>query len=127
MDDLAVSTSLRKWFVVHCVVDVLVAVPLLLAPRVFLGLLGWSEVDPVMSRAVAAALFGIGIESWLCRNEGRRVFQAMLNLKLIWSGFVMVGIITSLIQGGPQFAWVFLAIFAAFAALWWRHWLVLRR
>lgn len=117
---------MRRWFVVHFGIDVLIAVPLLVAPRSLLGLLGWSEIDPMMARGVAAALFGIGIESLLCRNDDRGVFRAMLTLKIIWSSFAIAGIAVSLFQGGPRFAWVFLGLFAAFAVLWWRYWLLLR-
>lgn len=121
-----VPTALRRWFVVHFAADVLIAIPLFIAPRSLLGLLGWSEVDPIMSRGVAAALFAIGIQSLLGRNDDRGVFRAMLTLKLVWSSFAIAGIGISLAQGAPPFAWVFLGVFAAFSALWWRYWLLLR-
>lgn len=127
VSDQAVPASLRKWFVVHFAVDVVVAVPLFIAPRALLGLFGWSEIDPTMSRGVAAALFGIGIQSLLGRNADRSVFRAMLALKIVWSTFAMLGIVASLFQGAPRFAWVFLGVFATFSALWWRYWLLLRR
>lgn len=127
MESEEVPLSLRRWFVVHFAVDLLVAVPLFIAPRAVLGLLGWNEVDPAMSRVVAAALFAIGIQSLLGRNEPRRTFLAMLNLKLIWSSFAILGILVSLLQGAPPVAWGFLGVFVAFSALWWRYWLRLRR
>lgn len=127
MDPEDVPLWLRRWFVVHFAVDLLVAVPLFVAPRAVLGLLGWIEVDPAMARVVAAALFAIGIQSLLCRNEPRRTFLAMLNLKLIWSGFAIVGILISVLQDAPPVAWGFLGVFVAFSAVWWRYWLLLRR
>ncbi len=127
MNGQHVPVSLRKWFVVHFAVDLLVAVPLFVAPRLVLGLLGWSEIDPAMSRVVAAALFGIGIQSLLGRNDSFDTFRAMLNLKLIWSGFAVAGILISALQGAPKVAWVFFGVFLGFAALWWRYWLLLRR
>jgi len=127
MEDAAVPLALRRWFVVHFVVDLLVAVPLLVAPRPTLFLLGWREVDPAMSRVVAAALFAIGIQSLLVRNESRPVLLAMLKLKMVWSGFAILGILVSALQGAPPFAWLFLMVFAAFATVWWRYWLLLRR
>lgn len=111
----------------HCVIDLLIAVPLLVAPRAVLNLLGWTEVDEAMSRVVAAALFGIGIQSGLGRNEGADVFRAMLNLKVIWSGAAILGIAISLAQGAPPAAWLFLVTFVVFAVIWWRYWLLLRR
>src|SRR5216683_1878366 len=78
-----VPRSLRSWFVVHFWADILFAVPLFFAPRLFLGLLGWPAVDPIATRLVAAALFGIGIQSLLGRAEDAATFRALLNLKII--------------------------------------------
>ncbi len=65
-----VTDRLRWWFVVHFVLDVVAAVPLFVTPTQLLGWLGWNAVDPISTRLVAAALFGIGIESYLGRNAG---------------------------------------------------------
>jgi hypothetical protein len=117
-----VPRALRGWFILHFWADILFAVPLFIAPRWFLGNLGWTEVDPISSRIVAAALFGIGIQSWLGRNESRATFRAMLTLKVIWSSSATAGIVLSALQGGPAAAWGFAAIFAGFCAVWstWR-------
>ncbi len=115
-----VSDRLRFWFVVHFVVDMLFAVPLFIAPEWMLTLFGWQNVDPLTSRMVAAALFGIGIESFLGRYAQVDVFRGMLNLKLIWSFGAVLGILISLIQagGGPFMGWVVMGIFVAFFFLW---------
>ncbi len=115
---MAVPVSLRRWFVFHFVADIMFAVPLLLAPAAFLRALGWAEVDPVTARMVGAALAGIGVESYLCRNDGIETFRSMLRLKCIWSGAAVVGLASSIAQGAPRLAWVVLAIFVAFGALW---------
>ncbi len=78
-----VPDRLRFWFVVHFIVDMLFAIPLFVAPEWLLILFGWDRVDPLTSRLVAAALFGIGIESFLGRGAGIEAFRGMLNLKLI--------------------------------------------
>lgn len=113
-----VPRALRRWFVVHFVADLLVAVPLGLAPAATLRALGWSIIDPVSARLVGAALAGIGIQSFLGRNESIDVFRAMLRLKCIWSGAAIVGLGMSLAEGAPPVTWAFLAIFVAFAGLW---------
>ena len=120
-----VPKALRTWFVIHFIIDVLFALPLMLAPTATLSLFGWQTVDPYTTRLAAAALFGIGIESYLGRNAGPEAFTGMLNLKIIWSLSAMAGILLSLLQGAqgrPFFAWVVLAIFLAFKGLWvyWR-------
>lgn len=121
-----VPAALRRWFVVHFLVDVLFAVPLMLAPEITLRLFGWQTVDVITARVVAAALFGIGIESFLGLNAGRQVFIGMLNLKIIWSLAVVFGVGFSLLkgsQGSPPLAWLLVAVFVAFNLLWlyWRR------
>ena len=63
-----IPRGLKLWFIVHFVADVAFAIPLFVLPRRFLTLLGWTAVDPITTRMVAAALLGIGIESLLSRN-----------------------------------------------------------
>ncbi len=113
-----IPPSLRTWFIIHFALDLLFAIPLFVAPRFVLELSGWSSVDPVAARLVAAALFGIGIQSFIGRNEGPEAFKAMLNLKVIWSASATLGIFISLLEGAPILAWLLLAIFLAFNLVW---------
>ena len=110
--------ALRTWFVVHFIADVAFAMPLFIAPRAFLGLLGWSSIDPLSTRLVAAALFGIGVQSLLGRNENAETFRAMLNLKVIWSATATIGLVWSQLEGGPLLGWAFVAVFGAFNVVW---------
>ena len=113
-----VPKSLRVWFVIHFVLDIIIAIPMLLVPELLLPLIGWSVVDPITSRLVGAALLGIGVESLLGRNASRDVFKAMLNLKILWASGAILGIGLGLVAGGPPIAWLFLAIFIGFLGLW---------
>ena len=113
-----VPLALRNWFVVHFALDVVFAVPLLLAPEWLLPRLGWLFVDPVTSRLVGAALMGIGVQSLLGRNAGAEVFRAMLNLKIIWSASATFGLGLALLSGGPPVAGLFLMVFMSFLGLW---------
>ena len=118
MNSPEVPAGLRTWFLIHFWADMVFAVPLMLAPEKFLGFLGWGTVDPVASRLVAAALFGIGVESLLGRNAGAQTFRAMLNLKIIWSGAAIIALGIGVAQEGRPITMIFLAIFAGFSALW---------
>jgi len=125
MNNQSVPQSLRNWFVIHFILDIVVAIPLMLAPEFSLKFLGWETVDPFSTRVAAAALFGIGTESYLGRNSGSEAYKGMLNLKIIWSASAVIGIGLSLLQGAqsnPPVAWGLLAIFVAFNFLWiyWR-------
>ena len=121
-----VPEKLRFWFVIHFVIDILFAIPLFIAPEWMLTIFGWHTVDPLTSRLVAAALFGIGIELYLGRNAGIESFRGMLNLKLIWSFGAITGIGISMIGGGPFMGWVVWGIFLAFFFLWLYYRLQLR-
>ncbi|MDA1329576.1 MAG: hypothetical protein O3B43_00695 [Chloroflexi bacterium] len=121
-----VPDMLRKWFVVHFAVDMAFAIPLMLAPEFTLKLFGWQVVDPLATRLVAAALFGIGIESYLGRNAGVEAYQGMLRLKIIWSLAAVIGIGWSLLQGAlpnTYAGWILLLVFIGFNGLWiyWRR------
>lgn len=58
---MEVPSSLKRWFVFHFTADITFAVPLMVVPVSFLNFFGWSTVDPIATRIVAAALFGIGL------------------------------------------------------------------
>ena len=120
-----VPPALRNWFVVHFWADILFALPMFIAPIYCLELIGWIHVDPYTARLTAAALFGIGIESYLGRNASAESFRTMLTLKVIWSATAVIGIAWTLIegpQGRPLMAYGFLATFVAFHILW-QYWL----
>jgi len=127
MNDPAVPASLRRWFVVHFVADVLFAAPMIVAPDATLRMFGWTTIDPVTTRLVGAALVGIGVQSLLGRSEGVDVYRAMLSLKCLWSGAAVVGLALSLAQGAPAMTWAFLVVFVTFAAVWNYYRLALRR
>ena len=120
-----VPKILKALFVVHFAADIAFAVPLLLAPEAFLGLLGWTTIDPFAARLVAAALFGIGTESLLSRNAPVESYRSMLSLKIIWSSAAIAGMLLTVVQyplfRGPA-AFALIAVFVAFNIVWsyWR-------
>jgi hypothetical protein len=115
---MEVPITLRRWFVAHFVVDFFFGIPLLIAPGLFLGRLGWTAVDGAASRLVGAALLGIGASSWFSRNAGVEVVKAMLDLKLVWSFAAIVGLLISVGQGAPPPVWAALSLFIAFSGVW---------
>jgi hypothetical protein len=126
MDNTGVPRGLRVWFVVHFALDIVFALPLMVAPRFMLSRLGWSTIDPLTARLVGAALLGIGGASLLGRNSSAQVFRAMLDLKIIWSLSAILAIAISMISGAPPVGWAALGIFAAFCATWIHYRLQLR-
>jgi len=106
--------SLKWWFKLHFVIDILFAIPLFLFPTEFLNLFGFTT-EPLFARLVGAALIGIGGASYF---SGKKDFDIMLTLKLLWSGAAVIGILWSIIEGTSKWAWMFLIIFALFFLLW---------
>jgi hypothetical protein len=120
-----VPRPLRVAFVVHSLVD-LVAIPLMVAPRPILAALGWQTVDSLATRLVAAALLGIGAESFLCRAAPAETYRTMLSLKIIWSTSAVVGLVVSMVGGStghPPVVWAIVTLFLGFDVLWvyWRR------
>lgn len=125
MTHQTIPIALKRWFILHFAVDVLFAIPLFFFPVAFLTLIGWQSIDPFATRIVAAALFGIGIESFLGRNANTQTYKNMLNLKIIWSGTTIAGVGLCIYQNTyptPLAQWLLLVTFLAFHFLWviWR-------
>ena len=117
--------ALKIWFVIHFAIDIIIAVPLMIMPVKLLSYFGWTTVDPLTARLVAAALFAIGIESLLSWKSTSNQFKSLLNLKIIWSGAAMLGILLTIIFNQAilgLIAWLIFIIFALFNLLWvyWR-------
>lgn len=116
-----VPAALKNWFVIHFIIDMAFALPLMIVPTEMLTLFGWQTIDPITARVAAAALFGIGIESLLGRHASRDTFRHMLTLKIIWSSAVIFGSLLSLVQGVQVtsfFIWLIVGVFAGFNLLW---------
>ena len=90
-----VPASLRIWFTIHFIVDYLFAIPLFIVPAWFLSFFGFTVIDPVTARLVAAALMGIGGISLLSRKESINVYNSLLKLKIIWSVSAIAGLLLS--------------------------------
>lgn len=116
-----VPQALRNWFLVHFIIDIIFAIPLMFIPVLLLGSLGWQVVDPIAARLVAATLFGIGLESLLCYKASAETYRSMLNLKIIWSTGAIAGLIISLLQedqGRLIVLTLLLLVFLFFNGLW---------
>jgi hypothetical protein len=118
---MEVPLTLRRWFVVHFIVDLALGLPLLFAPALLLRALGWTAIDPPAARLVGAALLGIGGQSFLGRNAGVETYIVMLNLKLIWSFAAITGLLISIGEGAPSAVWAVLSLFLVFAGVWTHH------
>lgn len=116
-----IPPSLRTWFQIHFVADMIFGIPLLFVPAFFLSVFGYLPENLLFARLVGAALIGIGGVSFLTRHASFEVYTTMLNLKIIWSLAAIFGICMSLYQGAPRATWLFLIIFIVFSSQWIRY------
>ncbi len=111
-----VPSSLRKWFTIHFIVDMLFAIPLFIAPSFVLSLFGFEGV--VTARLVAAAFIAIGGSSLILNKKGFETYNTLLTLKIIWSITALLGLILSFIGGAPPSIFLAIGIFAIFCYIW---------
>ena len=115
---MEIPKSLRIWFIIHFIADIIFAIPLIIAPAWTLGLFGFESVGALTARLVGAALVGIGGASLFMHKEGADSFNTMLTLKILWSNAAIIAILLSIVEGGPKSQWLFLGIFVVFAVIW---------
>lgn len=113
-----IPKSLRTWFLIHFIIDMVFAIPLIFIPEIVLPIIDWTPVDPVSTRLVGAALFGIGVESLLSRNAQHKVYKTMLDLKILWSSSAIIGLSLAIALGAPIISWLFWSIFVIFFFVW---------
>lgn len=116
----------RTAFVLHFLVDWMVAVPLFFVPMWSMELFG-VEGDLILARMVAAALFAIGTVSLMAHKRGQESYRSLLELKLIWSGLVIVSLTVALLEMYTIGLMVALIVFSAFAIAWWIAYAEFRR
>lgn len=118
LDDL--PPSLRTWAAANAVVDLALGLPLLLVPESILPRLGWTTVDPVVSRLLGAALIALGWHalSLRKRHASREAHRALLGLRLVGSAAAMVGMLIAIARGAPSATWAILAALVAASGVW---------
>lgn len=113
-----ISKNLRRWFLFHFWVDLIFALPLILAPVWFMGLFDFEVTETLTPRLVGAALLGIGGASLVMHKAGLEAFKTMLQLKIIWSGAAMLAILLTYWQEKNAYLWLFFSIFFTFSMVW---------
>jgi hypothetical protein len=75
-DTMAIPKSLQRWLIVHFVVDVIFAIPLIFFQIWILGLFELPASESVMARLVGAALIGIGSTSFFSYKRTKESYLA---------------------------------------------------
>ncbi len=114
---MQIPKSLSVWFKIHFVVDYIIGLPLLFAPKFTLSLFS-IQAEPIAARLVGATLLGIGGIS-LIHKKTEDSYRTLLQLKLIWSSAAVLGLILSIfIDNAQKIIWLFVSIFGFFFFLW---------
>ena len=122
------SKALRYTFVVHSIVAVVVGAPLLLAPGRFLGWIGWTPVDPLISRLLGAAILGLGWSSFRGVQAAPGQQRNLVETELAFAILGCIGLLRHLLKWAyPWYVWLTLAVLAAFAVAWAVQLVALRR
>jgi hypothetical protein len=111
-----VPNSLKRWFLVHFIIDLLFAIPLIFAPVYFLQLFNFQITEPLMAQLVGSALLGIGGTSYFTKTKEQ--YEIMLNLKIIWSVSAILILIYNILTGAPNLTWLILLTFVIFSITW---------
>jgi len=112
---MKIPKSLRTWFLIHFIIDLIFGIPLLFFPETTLSLFGIKTLETVTPRLVGAALIGIGGTSYFTKKKD---FSIMLTLKIIWSLSAILGLLLALCQGAPKLVWLIAGMFAVFSGIW---------
>lgn len=113
-----IPRSLRTWFKIHFIVDLLVAIPLLFFPEWTLIFLSLPGENILAARLVGAALIGIGGNSLLMNKAGYDAYMVMLKLKIVWSSAALVALILEITRNPAPTVLIIFMIFLLFSLLW---------
>ena len=114
------SKTLRTLFAVHALVSGILGALMLLIPGRLLTGLGWSPIDPIVSRLLGAALLALSWSSyrgWRA-SEWRRV-AILVEMEAIYTILACVGLLRHLLFARwPFYVWLVFVVYAAFAVAW---------
>ncbi len=115
-----IPQSLRNWFLIHFIVDIILGIPLIFFPEIILQLFGLpgTQAESILARLVGAALLGIGGVSFFSYKKSKESFDTLLTMKIIWSTSAILGLLISISVGAPSSLWILVAIFVVFSLAW---------
>lgn len=114
------SKALKITFAVHAVIAFLLGFPLLIIPGRFLGIFGWSPIDPHITRLFGAALLALAWSSFRgFRTVNRHMKQALIQMEFIFCALGAVGLFRHIVVAWyPWYFWLVFVLLALFALVW---------
>lgn len=115
----AVPKSLKTWYNVHIIADLIFGIPFLFFPMQFLNAFGWAISEAFPWRIFGAALVGIAVLSYVVnKSNDIQAFRNSLKFKSVWGGLCFFVSIYTALTTGPAAVWFGVAVFFVFGAVW---------
>jgi hypothetical protein len=111
-----ISSGLKTLFLVHFILALLFGLLYLFIPDFFFGMFGVTIPDLNPYRLIGAAVFSLGISSWLCYQAGEwEQVKILVQLEMLWPILGALVIIYGILFAGlPAVFWINAIILAGF-------------
>ncbi len=112
--------SLKRWFVIHAVVSLLFGLGLYFYPARLGGLVGWTDVDVMMSRMYGASLLALSAGSALAYSAHTwDEVRVKVALEAVFCSLsAAIGLYGVLFEDAPRFVWLYVGLMDVFAVVW---------
>jgi hypothetical protein len=115
----ASNSPARYVLVLHFIVAVVFAVPLLLFAYRFAHWVNWHPFDPTMAKMIGAAMAGLGVGSLLAARDPLK-HRVIVQMEIVYTFVASVAVLYRLVRfsdATPHFAWVPFAATTVFFVL----------
>jgi hypothetical protein len=114
------SKGLKITFLIHAIVALVFGIMLYLRPGSWALLVNWAPFDGDMTRIYGAALLALAVSSWLGYRAKRwEEVRILVLMEITLTVLSTVGELWGLLfRYTPDFAWVAVVIWVAFAVAW---------
>lgn len=114
------SNELQSLLKLNFVTTLILGIPLLFFPGTFLNAIDWAPVDPLLSRALGAALLSM---SWITfrgiRTENKQAVRLLIEMQTLFCFLSGIGILRQLLLVNyPSMVWGVFGTLVGFAIFW---------
>ncbi|MHA2169627.1 MAG: hypothetical protein ACXAB7_07005 [Candidatus Kariarchaeaceae archaeon] len=114
-----IPTILKNTFLAHAILGVVMGLSYLIDPKMYEDLFDFTMAEPMVYRLVGAAVFALGVSSWLAYREiSFEKVRILVILEIIWTILGTIVTVWGVIDDQfPNEAWLNALVLAAFAGL----------